>query len=93
MSEVENQFETLRKAAGILDVLKQLEQDSNLINSQVRLKNLLVKNIKTEYDLEPNEVKTIEDGVEGLIRDIIAKRNKQKQPETKETGGDKQNLS
>ena len=52
-----------------------------------------MKNIKTEYDLEPNEVKTIEDGVEGLIRDIIAKRNKQKQPETKETGGDKQNLS
>ncbi|KAF7459098.1 putative low complexity protein [Cryptosporidium felis] len=85
INELESQLETLRNAAGILDILKKLEQDSNLVNNHERLRKLLIKKIDyNEYDLEQSEVKAIEDGVEGIIKEILERRNKQKKPENKE---------
>ncbi|OII74149.1 uncharacterized protein cubi_02951 [Cryptosporidium ubiquitum] len=78
--QIENNLNILRNAAGILQVLGELEEESNLIKNHEKLKKMVSEKVENnEFDLDINEIKTIEDGVEALIKDILEKRNIGKQ--------------
>lgn len=79
IDQIEHNFNILRSAAGILKVLKELEHESNLINNHEQLKKIVSEKIEnSEFDLEANEIKVVEDGVESIIKDILDRRNKDK---------------
>ncbi|KAK9171539.1 hypothetical protein CmeUKMEL1_03985 [Cryptosporidium meleagridis] len=76
----EKNLNTLRTAAGVLQVLGEIEEESNLINNHNKLKKIISEKVEhNEFDLEINEIKTIEDGVEALIKEILDKRKILKQ--------------
>lgn len=80
IDQIENKFNILRSAAGILKVLSELEHESNLINNHEKLKKMVSEKVEnSELDLEGNEIKAIEDGVELIIKEILDRRNKEKQ--------------
>ncbi|TRY50407.1 Uncharacterized protein CTYZ_00000882 [Cryptosporidium tyzzeri] len=76
----EKNLNTLRTAAGVLQVLDEIEEESNLINNHNKLKKIISEKVENNgFDLETNEIKTIEDGVEALIKEILDKRKIGKQ--------------
>ncbi|KAJ1613654.1 hypothetical protein OIY81_853 [Cryptosporidium canis] len=81
IDQVENKFNILRGAAGILNALSELEHESNLVNNHDKLKKMVSEKVgNSEFDLDTNEIKELEDGVESIIKDILDKRSKEKKP-------------
>ncbi|KAH8582508.1 putative low complexity [Cryptosporidium sp. chipmunk genotype I] len=86
IDSIEQNLNILRSAAGILQVLSEVEEESNLINNHDKLKKIVSEKVENnEFDLEISEIKIIEDGVEALIREILDKRKIGKQKPKSET--------
>ncbi|KAK6590418.1 putative low complexity [Cryptosporidium xiaoi] len=75
IESIKSRLSLLRNAAGVLEVLKEHEQESNIIYNHRKLKDLITERVgNSDFNLDQGEIKTLQDGVDEIIKGIIERR-------------------